>query len=58
MAKGPKKPTDDDETQSRRFMKTAKALDDAGELSPTEGDEAFEVLVDKVTPQRTPLPRR
>jgi len=54
MAKAPKKPADEDEAQSRRFIETAKALEDAGELSPTEDGEAFEQLVGKAAPKRKP----
>lgn len=57
MAKAPKKPPpkDEDEEQSRRFLETAKALEDAGELSPTEDGGAFERLMSKAAP---PKPRR
>lgn len=54
MAKTPKKkqPVDEDEAQSRRFLETAKALEDAGELSPTDEGEAFERLARRVMPPR------
>lgn len=45
MAKEPKKPPpDEDEAQSKRFLDLAKELEAAGDLSPTEGEEAFERL--------------
>lgn len=52
MAKAPKKPPDEDEAQSRRFLETAKALEDAGELSPTDDGAAFESLLQKAAPER------
>lgn len=56
MAKAPKKPPpkDEDPAQSQRFLETAKALEDAGELSPTEDGEAFERLAGKVMPAKKP----
>ena len=50
----PKKPPDEDEAQSRRFLETAKALEDAGELSPTGAEEAFESLLSKAAPPIRP----
>ncbi len=56
MAKAPKKPPpDEDEAQSKRFLETAKALEDAGELSPTETGEAFDLLMERAAP---PKPRK
>jgi hypothetical protein len=54
MAKTPKKPppTDEDEAQSRRFLDTARSMEIAGELSPTEDGGAFERLVKKAVPSR------
>ena len=53
MAK-PKKapPRDEDEAQSKRFLDLASELEAAGDLSPTEGNEAFERLVEKALPKR------
>lgn len=46
-------PTEEDQDQSRRFFETAKALADAGELNPTEGEAAFARLLDKtLTPKK------
>jgi hypothetical protein len=53
MAKAPKKPPpEEDQAQSQRFLETAKALEDAGELSPTDDGGAFERLMGKVAPPR------
>lgn len=53
MAKEPKKPPpDEDEAQSRRFIDLARELEADGDLSPTEGEGAFERLVDKALPER------
>jgi hypothetical protein len=55
MAKTPKKPpSDEDAEQSRRFLETAKALEDAGDLSPTDGAEALERLMSKAAPAKRP----
>lgn len=55
MAKAkPKKPPVEDEAQSRRFIETARALEDAGELSPTAGQRSFEALLDKAAPPKRP----
>lgn len=49
MAKAPKKPPpDEDEPQSRRFMETARELEAAGELNLTEGEAAFDQLLQRV----------
>lgn len=47
-------PKDEDEAQSKRFLDLATELEVAGDLSPTEGNEAFERLVDRATPTRKP----
>lgn len=48
MTKTPKsKPKDEDEAQSKRFLDLAAELEVAGDLSPTEGEKAFEALVTK-----------
>lgn len=54
MAKAtkPKKNSDENEAESRRFIETAKALEDAGELSPTEGEAALDKLVRKSVARR------
>jgi hypothetical protein len=53
MAKEPKKsPPDEDEAQSKRFLDLANELEAAGDLNPTEGNEAFERLVGKAAPPR------
>lgn len=52
MGKKPK-PIEDPE-QSRRFIESVRELEAAGELSPTEGDEAFERAMRKVLPERAP----
>lgn len=51
MAKKPK-PRTEDEEQSRRFIETAKGLEAAGELSPTEDGSALEKLMGKVVPPK------
>lgn len=47
-------PQDEDPEQSKRFLDLAKELEDAGELNPTETEEAFERLVEKAL---SPKPR-
>jgi len=55
MAKEPKKPPpDEDEAQSQRFLDLASELEADGDLSPTEGEAAFERLVGKALPPRAP----
>ena len=56
MAKAPKKPPpkDEDPAQSKRFLDLASELEAAGDLNPTEGEEAFERLVRKAVPSRRP----
>lgn len=51
MAKA-KKPPNEDEEQSRRFLETAKELEAAGILNPTEGDAAFDRLLHKAAPPK------
>lgn len=45
-------PRDEDEAQSKRFLDLASELEAAGDLSPTEGERAFERLVDKALPPK------
>ncbi len=53
MAKAPKKPPpDEDEDQSQRFLEAAEAAEADGGLSPTEAEEAFEVLMSKAAPKK------
>jgi len=55
MAKSPKprtKNADEDEAQSKRFLDLARELEAAGDLSPTEGEGAFEQLLDKALPPK------
>ena len=52
--KAPKPKADEDEAQCRRFVETAKALEADGDLSPTEGEEAFERLLRKAAPPKRP----
>jgi hypothetical protein len=40
------------EEQSARFKQTVRDLVDAGELNPTEADEAFNRLMDNVVLQK------
>lgn len=51
-----KKPKPEDPEQSKRFLEAARELEAAGELNPTEGDEAFERAMEKVAPERRPKP--
>jgi len=50
-AKGPP-PRDEDPAQSKRFLDLASELEAAGDLSPTEGERAFERAFDKIVPKR------
>jgi hypothetical protein len=50
-----KRPPDEDEEQSRRFLDLAAELEAAGELSPTDAGERFARAMDKVAP---PKPKR
>lgn len=55
MAKAPKKPPkpkDEDPDQSRRFLDTAKAMEDAGDLRPDEDGGAFNRLLDRAAPAK------
>lgn len=45
-------PRDEDPAQSKRFLDLASELEAAGDLSPTEGSEAFERLVAKAAPPK------
>lgn len=54
--KTPRPPNrEEDEAQSRRFLEAARdaAMTDGG-LSPTEAEEAFERLMGKALPPKTP----
>jgi len=50
-----KKPGMSPEEQSEKFRETVREMVDAGELNPTEADEAFERAVRKAVSHR-PLP--
>ena len=52
MRKKPTPPPEEDEEQSRRFVETVRELEAAGDLSLTEGEQAFEDLVGKIVPTR------
>jgi hypothetical protein len=55
MAKAPKKPPpEEDEAESQRFMDLARELEAGGDLSPTEGESAFERLVGRALPPKKP----
>ncbi len=47
-----KKVQEDDPEQSERFRKSVRDLEAAGELSPTEADEAFDRLVARAVPEK------
>jgi polyhydroxyalkanoate synthesis regulator phasin len=49
-----KKNQETQEDQRERFQKTVRDLVDAGELNPTEADNAFERLLTKAAPIKTP----
>lgn len=53
MTKKPKK--ESQKEQSARFEKAVQDMIDAGELSPTEAEEAFEQVMKKVAPKKLPL---
>ena len=58
MAKAPKPkrpPGDEDPAESKRFLDLAAELEAAGDLSPTEGEAAFERLFKNAAPPRTRL---
>lgn len=60
MADKPKKkppPKDEDPAQSKRFLELASELEAAGDLNPTEGQKAFESLVEKAAPPKKPAAR-
>jgi len=65
VPRGEKRPRDgkpkarkvEDEAQSRRFLDLAHELEAAGDLSPTEGGEAFERALSKLFPPKTPEAR-
>lgn len=42
----------DDPEQAKRFAEAVRALEAAGDLSPTEADERFERLVEKALPPK------
>lgn len=50
-----KAPPDEDEAQSKKFLDLANELEAAGELSPTETGEGFEVLSRKLFPSKRPF---
>lgn len=50
-------PQDEDEAQSKRFLDLAAELEAAGDLSPTEGEEAFERLMGRAAPPKRPPTR-
>jgi hypothetical protein len=54
MTAKPKKPPprDEDPEESKRFLALAAELEAAGDLSLTEGEEAFSRLVEKVAPPK------
>jgi hypothetical protein len=53
MTKKPPAPApDEDKEQSARFLETARQMQDAGELSPTEDGAAFERLMGKAAPPK------
>lgn len=52
MTKPKTKP--DDPEQAKRFAQTVRELEAAGDLNPTDADEAFERLVRVAIPPRTP----
>lgn len=56
MAKAPKKPPpkDEDPEESKRFLDLASELEAAGDLSLTEGGEAFERLMGRALPKKRP----
>lgn len=45
---------DEDAAQSKRFLDLASELEAAGDLSPTEGQEAFERVLAKSAPPKRP----
>ena len=51
MTKKPSSPEEDEE-QSKRFLETARELEAAGELDPTEAETAFERLLQRAAPPK------
>lgn len=49
-----KRPTDEDEAQSQRFLDLAGELQEKGDLDPDEDGQAVEGLLRKVAPPRKP----
>ena len=49
-----KKQTETQEAQSERFREAVRAAIAAGELNPTEADEAVSRLVPRLAPRRLP----
>lgn len=49
-------PRDEDPAQSKRFLDLASELEAAGDLSPTEGEKAFDELMGKAVPVRRRRP--
>ena len=47
-----KKQTETQAEQSERFRRAVQELVDAGELSPTEADERFEDMMEKIASRR------
>jgi hypothetical protein len=43
---------DEDEDESRRFIETAKELEEAGDVDIAEGEQALERLMRKAAPTR------
>ncbi len=48
---GHRKPAEEDEAQSRRFIDLAHELEEKGELDPEESGQALERLVRMVAPK-------
>lgn len=53
MADKKKRPPDEDEAQSRRFIEAARALEATGGLDPLEGEQE----VDRLLKTGVPLPK-
>jgi hypothetical protein len=47
-------PKDEDPEESKRFLALAAELEAAGDLSPIEGEGAFERLLEKAAPSKRP----
>jgi hypothetical protein len=52
MTAKPKRPRDEDEAQSQRFIELARELEAEGDLDLEKADEAFAKLADKVLPPK------